>query len=92
VRRPQVEIMNRLGASERFIAVPFVIEAVGQALAAALIALGLLFALQQIAVHQIVRASFLPLTWMVAFVAAAGLLAWAAASLALARVLRSTGP
>lgn len=92
VRRPQVEIMARLGASDRFIATPFVIEAVGQALAAALVALGLLLALQQLALRQIVHVVFLPWTWVLAFVVATGLLAWAAASLALARVLRSTGP
>src|SRR4029077_1608416 len=35
-RRPQVEIMSRLGAGDRFIATPFVIEAVAQTGLAAL--------------------------------------------------------
>ncbi len=91
-RRREVEIMTRLGASDRFIAAPFVIEAVVQAVLAALVALGLLFALEQVAVSQVVQVSFLPPLWAVLFVGGAGLLAWAAASLATARVLRSTGP
>lgn len=91
-RRREVEIMIRLGASDRFVAAPFTIEAVGQTLAAALAALGLLFALQQLAAEQVVRVTFLPPTWIAAFLGGAALLAWAAASLALARTLRSAGP
>jgi cell division protein FtsX len=84
--------MLRLGASDRFIAAPFVIEALGETLAAALLSLGLLFALEQLARHQVVHVTFLPLTWMAAFVGGAVLLAWAAASLAVARTLRTAGP
>jgi cell division transport system permease protein len=91
-RRREVEIMLRLGASDRFIAAPFVIEALGETLAAALLSLGLLFALEQLARHQVVHVTFLPLTWMAAFVGGAVLLAWAAASLAVARTLRTAGP
>jgi cell division transport system permease protein len=91
-RRREVEIMIRLGASDRFVAAPFTIEAVGQTLAAALAALGLLFALEQFAVEQVVRVTFLPPAWIAAFLGGAALLAWAAASLALARTLRSAGP
>jgi cell division transport system permease protein len=91
-RRREVEIMIRLGASDRFVAAPFTVEAVGQTLVSALAALGLLFALEQLAVQQVVRVSFLPLSWIAAFLAGAALLAWAAASLALARALRSAGP
>jgi cell division transport system permease protein len=91
-RRREVEIMIRLGASDRFVAAPFTVEAVGQTLASALAALGLLFALEQLAVRQVVHVSFLPLSWIAVFLAGAALLAWAAASLALARALRSAGP
>ncbi len=91
-RRREVEIMTRLGASDRFIAAPFVIEAVAQALVAALVALALLLALERLALLQVVEVSFLPPLWIALFVCGAALLAWAAASLATARVLRSTGP
>ena len=91
-RRREVEIMLRLGASDRFIATPFVIEAMGETLAAALAALGLLLALQQLARHQVAHVTFLPLGWVAAFVGGAVLLAWAAAALALARTLRTAGP
>jgi len=91
-RRREVEIMIRLGASDRFIATPFTIEAVGQTLLSAVAALALLFALEQLTVQQVVRVSFLPPTWIAAFLGGAALLAWAAASLALARALRSAGP
>lgn len=91
-RRREVEIMLRLGASDHFIAAPFVIEAIGEALAAALLALGSLFALERLAHNQVVHLTFLPLGWMAAFLAGAVLLAWAAASLAVARTLRAAGP
>lgn len=91
-RRREVEIMLRLGASDRFIASPFVIEAIGETLVAALLALGLLFALEQLARNQVVHVTFLPLGWIAAFVGGAVLLAWAAATLAVARTLRAAGP
>ena len=91
-RRREVEIMIRLGASDRFIATPLTFEAIGQTLISALVALGLLFALQQLALQQVARVTFLPPWWLAGFVGGAVLLAWAAAALALARALRSAGP
>jgi len=91
-RRPQVEIMTRLGASDRFIALPFVIEAVGQAAVAGLLALGIVFAFHRGFASQVVTISFLPLAWITFFLAAAVVLAWIAAMLALARTLHTTGP
>ncbi len=91
-RRREVEIMLRLGASDRFIATPFVLEAIGVTLGAAVLALGLLFALEQLARHQVGHVTFLPPVWMAAFLGGAVLLAWAAASLAVARTLRAAGP
>ncbi len=91
-RRREVEIMLRLGASDRFIATPFVIEAIGESLAAALLALGLLLALERLVGQQVAFVTFLPLAWMLAFLGGAVLLAWAAASLAVARTLRAAGP
>jgi cell division transport system permease protein len=91
-RRREVEIMIRLGASDRFVAVPFMIEAVGMTMVSALVALALLFGLEQLGVRSIVPASFLPPTWIAGFLGGAVLLAWAAAALALSRTLRSAGP
>ena len=91
-RRREVEIMIRLGASDRFIATPFALEALGQTLVSALAALGLLFTLQQFVVQQVVHVTFLPPAWIATFLGGAVLLAWAAAALALARTLRSAGP
>lgn len=90
-RRPQVEIMSRLGASDRFIATPFVIEAMLEALFSGLLALGLVFVLHQAMVAQIGYVVFLPWTWALLFLGAVVLLGWLAALLALARVLRAVG-
>jgi cell division transport system permease protein len=91
-RRREVELMLRLGASDGFVATPFVIEAVGETLAAALAALGLLLALEQLARHHVAQVTFLPPGWVAAFLGGAVLLAGAAAALALARTLRTAGP
>ncbi len=91
-RRHLVEIMSRLGASDRFIATPFVLEAILVAAAAALLALGLLYAAQQAVATRLLGVSFLPWTWTIAFFGATVALAWLAAQLALARVLRAVGP
>jgi len=91
-RRREVEIMARLGASDRFIAAPFTLEAVGETLVSALVARALLFGLEQLAAQQGLHTEFLPPAWLAAFLGGAILLAWAAASLALARALRSAGP
>jgi cell division transport system permease protein len=91
-RRRQVEIMSRLGATDGFIARPFVLEAMLEAGLSALLALALLFGIQQAASLRIVDMRFLPPTWAAAFVGATLLLAWGAASTALSRVLRAVGP
>jgi cell division transport system permease protein len=91
-RHREVEIMNRLGATARFIAAPFALEAVGETLVSALVALALLFGLEQLAIQQGLHAAFLPPTWIAGFLMATVLLAWGAASLALARALRAVGP
>jgi len=91
-RRPQVEIMSRLGATDRFIAAPFVLEAVIESTVAALLALGILFALQQAIVTRLVALVFFSPLWIAGFVGATVALAWIAASLALSRVLRAVGP
>jgi cell division transport system permease protein len=91
-RRHQVEIMSRLGATDGFVARPFVIEAVFEAVVAAVFALAALYAIQRALAFNLVGVVFLPWTWMVAFVGAAVALAWLAATLALSRVLRSVGP
>jgi len=90
-RRPQVEIMSRLGASDRFIAAPFVIEALIEAGIAAALALLLVFAFQQAFVARVVPITFLPLTWIAAFFGTVVALAWLTAMFALNRVLRSVG-
>ena len=91
-RRQQVEIMSRLGASDRFIATPFVIEATLVAAIAALVALGLLYGAQQALATRVVGIGFLPLSWTLAFFGGAVALGWLASQLALARVLRAVGP
>ena len=90
-RRPQVDIMSRLGASDRFIAQPFTIEAAGQAAVAALLALALLFGFERSIHAQLSGVEFFPLPWVLIFVASAAALAWLASWLALSRVLRSSG-
>lgn len=92
-RRQQVEIMSRLGATDRFIAIPFVLEALFEALVAGVIALAIVFAVQQAGTRQLVGGIvFLPWQAVLGFLAAIVVLAWLATSLALARVLRSVGP
>jgi cell division transport system permease protein len=88
-RRGPIEIMSRLGATDSFIARPFVIEAMLEALIAAIVSLGLLYALSNAVASQITGVVFLPWTWAAAFVGAAVALAWLAGSFALSRVLRA---
>ena len=90
-RRPQVEIMSRLGAHDRFISAPFVIEALIEAAIAALLALLCVFAFQQAFVARVVPIAFLPWSWIGAFFGTVIALAWLTAMLALNRVLRSVG-
>ena len=91
-RRQQVEVMSRLGATDQFIAWPFVLEAMFEAGLSALLALGAVFALQQGLAQRIFGLVFLPPLWAAAFMASAVALAWFAAWLALSRVLRAVGP
>jgi cell division transport system permease protein len=92
-RRQQVEIMARLGATDRFIATPFVIEALAEALIAGVIALGILFGAQQVLAAKLIAGiTFLPWTGAVAFLGGVLLLALLSGLLALGRVLRSVGP
>jgi cell division transport system permease protein len=90
-RRHPIETMSRLGATDAFIARPFVLEAMLEALIAAVISLGMLFAFEQAVASRMVGVVFLPWTWALAFAGAALALAWLAASLALSRVLRAVG-
>jgi cell division transport system permease protein len=91
-RRREVEIMSRLGATDGFIAVPFVLEAMFEAALAAFLSLALLFGVQQGLSARVVGLTFLPPALALGFVAAAIGFAWIAASLALSRVLRAVGP
>ena len=90
-RRHPIETMTRLGATDAFVALPFVIEAMLEALIAAVLSLLLLFAFQQALASRMAGVVFLPWTWTITFAAAALGLAWVAASLALTRILRSVG-
>jgi len=91
-RRHQVEVMSRLGATDRFIAWPFVLEAMFEAGLAAVLALAAVFGLQQALASRLIGVVFLPPVWALAFVGAAIALAWFAAWMALSRVLRGVGP
>jgi cell division transport system permease protein len=91
-RRHQVEIMSRLGAADRFIATPFIVEAMLEALFAAALALLALFLLQQAVVARVVTVVFLSPMLVLSFVGVTIALAWLAAVLALSRVLRAVGP
>ena len=91
-RKQQVETMMRLGASDGFIATPFLIESVVQTLVASLAALGLVYVLQLVLAARMVEGLvFLPLWWIVAFVGGSILLAWSVSAVAVTRVLRSAG-
>jgi cell division transport system permease protein len=90
-RRREVEIMSKLGATDRFIATPFVFEAMIEAGIAALLALIAVFALHRAFTAQVAQLVFLPPLWAVVFLAATLFLAWLAALIALSRVLRAVG-
>jgi len=90
-RRPQVEIMSRLGATDRFIATPFVIEALMQATIASVLALLTVFAFQQAFVARVVPIQFMPWGWIGVFLGTVVAVAWVTAMLALNRVLRAVG-
>jgi len=90
-RRQQVEIMLRLGASDRFIATPYVLEAMIHTLMAAGSALLLVFALQKALAPRLAGLTFLPWMWSLGFVGAALAVAWVASAAALTRILRTIG-
>ncbi|MFI5370803.1 MAG: cell division protein FtsX [Candidatus Eisenbacteria bacterium] len=91
-RRQQVEVMARLGATGRFIATPFVMEALSEALIAALLALGVLWAAQlTLAAQGVGDFAFLPPVGVLAFLVGVLLLTFFASLLALTRVFRAVG-
>lgn len=90
-RRPQVEVMLRLGASDRFIAMPYLFEALIQTAIAAVVALVLVFVLQQALASRLVGLTFLPWTSALGFVGGALVVAWAASAAAMTRILRVIG-
>ena len=90
-RRQQVEIMLRLGASDRFIAMPFLFEALLHMTAAAVVALLLVFALQQGIAYRLDGLTFLPWTTSLAFIAGALALGWVASAASMSRILRTIG-
>jgi len=90
-RRQQVEVMLRLGASDRFIATPYLFEALLQTGIAAGVALLLLFGLQQGLATRLAGITFLPWTWVGGFAGGALLVAWVTSSAALTRILRAIG-
>jgi cell division transport system permease protein len=90
-RRQQVEVMLRLGASDRFIATPYVFEALIQTAMAGAVALLLTFVLQQALAARLTGLTFLPLTSVLGFIGGALLVAWAASVAALTRILRVIG-
>jgi cell division transport system permease protein len=90
-RRQQVEVLLRLGASDRFIATPYLFEALLQTGMAAGVALLLLFGLQQGLATRLAGLTFLPWTWVAGFAGGALLVAWVTSSAALTRILRAIG-
>jgi cell division transport system permease protein len=90
-RRQQVEIMLRLGASDRFIATPYVLEAIIHTVMAAAVALLLVFALQQGLASRLAGLTFLPWMWSLSFVGVALAVTWVASATALTRILRTIG-
>jgi len=91
-RRQQVEIMSRLGATHRFIATPFVLEALAEGLVASVLALGILCgAVELLAGRLVGGVTLLPWEGALAFVGAVLLLTALSAMFALTRVLRSVG-
>ena len=90
-RRHYIETMSRLGATDAFVARPFVIEAMLEALISAVVSLLLLLLFQRALASRMAEVVFLPWTWAFLFAGAALALAWLAASLALSRVLRAVG-
>ena len=92
-RRQQVEVMSRLGATDGFIAWPFVLEAMFEAGAVGAAGAGPWCSGSSRHWRRISSASRSCLPYgRRAFMAAAVALAWFAAWLALSRVLRAIGP
>jgi len=90
-RRPQIEVMLRMGATDRFIGMPYVLEGMMHTLIAAIVALLLVFALQQGLATRLSGLTYLPWTWSLSFVGIALAVAWFGATMALSRMLRHIG-
>jgi cell division transport system permease protein len=88
-RRDIHRVMLLLGASRRFIRAPLILEGALVSALAAITALGLTYLIVLgLANRLIVLPEFLPLRWMLGFVAAAALLGMFGSGLALTRVAR----
>ena len=90
-RRSQIEVMLRLGATDRFVALPYVIEGLMHTGIAAVVALLLVFALQQGLATRLDGLTYLPWSWSLSFVGVALAVAWIATSMSLSRMLRNVG-
>lgn len=90
-RRHQIEVMLRLGATDRFIALPYVLEGLMHTGIAAVVSLLLVFALQQGLATRLAGLTFLPWTWSLSFIGIALVVAWFATSMSLTRMLRTVG-
>lgn len=90
-RRQQIEVMLRLGATDRFVALPYVLEGLMHTGIAAIVALLLVFALQQGLAMRLDGLTYLPWTWSLSFVGVALAVAWVATSMSLSRMLRNVG-
>lgn len=90
-RRHQIEVMLRMGATDRFIAMPYVLEGMLHTLIAAIVALLLVFALQQGLAPRLTGLTYLPWEWSLSFIGIALAVAWLAATMSLTRMLRHIG-
>jgi cell division transport system permease protein len=90
-RRQQIEIMLRMGATDRFIGMPYVLEGMMHTLIASVVALLLVFALQQGLATRLSGLTYLPWNWSLSFVGIALAVAWFGATMALTRMLRHIG-
>ncbi len=88
-RREEIEIMHLVGAADRFIRGPFLLEGLFTGVLGGSAALGATYLVYRVLSGRVVRLAWMPLEWVAAGLVAGALLGMVASAIAVRRYLRT---
>ncbi|HVS09394.1 MAG TPA: FtsX-like permease family protein, partial [Planctomycetota bacterium] len=88
-RKEEIEIMHLVGAADRFIRGPFLLEGLFTGMLGGAAALGATFLVYRILSGHVVQLAWIPLEWVAVGLAAGALLGMLASAIAVRRYLRT---